>query len=213
MVWVDTDGKSSKIGFSQSSQNKRELQVAIKLCQEYVKQGVMANDIVILTGYMAQANLTKRALALTTGLQEVDSGTIDGYQGGEKAITVLCMVGSEKLGFMALSARLLTAVSRAADGLAIITNSTGIETGENKRKRHVYGLLKHKIYVKGGFATYQDGLPELDLTMYDSDVSWDDADETNAEDHEKSRSSQLRLRILRACAAVVKHQSSVPTTE
>lgn len=68
VVWVDTDGKSSKIGFSQSSQNKRELQVAIKLCQEYVKQGVMANDIVILTGYMALANLTKRALALTTGL-------------------------------------------------------------------------------------------------------------------------------------------------
>ena len=49
----------------------------------------------ILTGYMAQANLTKRALALTTGLQEVDSGIIDGYQGGEKAITVLCMVESE----------------------------------------------------------------------------------------------------------------------
>ena len=97
MVWVDTDGKSSKIGFSQSSQNKRELQVAIKLCQEYVKQGVMVNYIVILTGYMAQANLIKRALALTTGLQEVDSGTIDGYQGGEKAITVLCMVGSEQI--------------------------------------------------------------------------------------------------------------------
>ena len=41
VIWVDTDGKSSKIDSSQSSQNKRELQVAIKLCQEYVKQGVM----------------------------------------------------------------------------------------------------------------------------------------------------------------------------
>ena len=119
----------------------------------------MANDIVILTGYMALANLTKRALALTTGLQEVDSGTIDGYQGGEKAITVLCMVGSEKLGFMAVSARLLTGVSRAAVGLAIITNSTGIETGENKRKRHVYGLLKHKIYV----ASYLETCEALSL--------------------------------------------------
>lgn len=64
-------------------------------------------------------------------LQEVDSGTIDGYQGGERAIPVLCIVGSDKLGFMALSARLLTGVSRAADGLAVITNCTGIETGEN----------------------------------------------------------------------------------
>lgn len=38
---------------------------------------------------------------------------------------------------------------------------------------------------------------------------WDDADETNAKDQEKSRSSQLRLRILRACAAVVKHTRAV----
>ena len=107
----------------------------------------------------------------------MDSGTIDGYQGGERAITVLCIVGSDKLGFMALSARLLTGVSRAADGLAVITNCTGIETGEK-----VYDLLKHKIAAKGGFAAYQDDLPPLKLTLHDSDVSWNDADGTNAED-------------------------------
>ena len=51
---------------SQSNQNERELQVAIKLSQEYVKQCFDAHNIVILTDYMAQVNLTKRALALTT---------------------------------------------------------------------------------------------------------------------------------------------------
>ena len=37
MMWVFTEGDSIKIGFSQSIQNERELQVAIKLCSEYVK--------------------------------------------------------------------------------------------------------------------------------------------------------------------------------
>lgn len=76
----------------------------------------------ILAGYIAQANLTKRALALTLELHDIDSETIDGYQDKEKSITILYMVGSQNLGFMALSSRLLTGVSRAADGLAIITN-------------------------------------------------------------------------------------------
>ena len=53
------------------------------------------------------------------------------------------MVGSEKLGFMALSARLLTGVSRAADGLVIISNSMGIMVGEKQRKRHQYDTLMH----------------------------------------------------------------------
>ena len=91
----------------------------------------------ILIGYMAQANLIKRALTLTTGLQKVNSEIIDGYQEGEKVITVLCIIEFEKLDFMVLSARLLTEVSRVVDGLIIITNSTRIEIGENKRKRYI----------------------------------------------------------------------------
>ncbi|KAL9135674.1 MAG: hypothetical protein Q9175_003125 [Cornicularia normoerica] len=79
IMWVLTEGESTKMGFSQSSQNERELQVAIKLCQQHVKQGIEAKDMVILAGYIAQANLTKRALALTPELHDVDSGTIDGY--------------------------------------------------------------------------------------------------------------------------------------
>ena len=45
---------------------------------------------------MAQANLTKRVLAPTDELHDVDSGTIDGYQGEEKSVAILCMVGSQK---------------------------------------------------------------------------------------------------------------------
>lgn len=43
-------------------QNERELQVAIKLCQQYVKQRIEVKDIVNLAGYIVQATLTKRAL-------------------------------------------------------------------------------------------------------------------------------------------------------
>ncbi|KAL9128492.1 MAG: hypothetical protein Q9217_002842 [Psora testacea] len=61
LIWIHTSGESNKVGFSQSSQNERELQVAIKLCQRYIEQGIKAADIVILAGYLAQVNLTRRA--------------------------------------------------------------------------------------------------------------------------------------------------------
>jgi len=67
------------VGFSQSGQNERELQLTIKLCQYYIQGGIKAKDILILAGYLAQVNLTRRALALTTGLEDMDTGTINGY--------------------------------------------------------------------------------------------------------------------------------------
>ena len=79
IAWIQTDGESTKMGFSQSSQNERELKVAIRLCETYIRHGIQAKDIVILAGYLAQIGLTKRALALTPGLKDVDVSTIDAY--------------------------------------------------------------------------------------------------------------------------------------
>jgi hypothetical protein len=63
-------------------------------------------------------------VALTPRLQVVDTSTIDAYQGEENPMFILCMVGSQKLGFMYDSARLLTGVSRAGDALGIISLET-----------------------------------------------------------------------------------------
>ncbi len=54
----------------------------------------------MLAGYVAQVSLTKRALALSLELRGVDAGTIDAYQDEEKSVVVLCMVGSQSLGFL-----------------------------------------------------------------------------------------------------------------
>ena len=96
--------------------------MAIKLCQSYIQQGIAAKDIVVLAGYLAHVTLTQRAVALTPGLEDVDTSTIDAYKGEEKLVVILCMMGSQKLGFMSDSARLLTGVFRVGDALAIITN-------------------------------------------------------------------------------------------
>lgn len=130
----------------------------------------------ILIDYMAQVNLTKRALALTTGLQKVDSGIIDSYQGGKKVITVLCIIGFKNLDFIALRARLLIEVSRAANGLTIIIIFIRIEKNEKKRKRYIYSLLKHIIHIKSGVTTYQKTLSELTLIPYNPNainIYWD----------------------------------------
>ena len=95
---------------------------------------------------------------------------IDDYQESEKIITMLYIIESEKLDFIALSVHLLIEISRAVDDLIIITNFTRIETDENKRKRYIYDLLKHKISIKSEFATYQNELPNLNLIIYNSNV-------------------------------------------
>ena len=43
----------------------------------YIEHGIAAKDIVILASYLAQIGLTKRALALTPRLQDVNASTID----------------------------------------------------------------------------------------------------------------------------------------
>ena len=40
----------------------------------------MAKKIVVLAGHLAQINITHRALALTPGLEDVDTSTIDTYK-------------------------------------------------------------------------------------------------------------------------------------
>lgn len=74
------------------------------------------------------------------------------------------MVGSEKLGFMASSARLLTGVSRAADGLVIITNTIALNVSEHKRKKHQYDYLRHLI-GPNVYADFLNPLPHLNIFM------------------------------------------------
>lgn len=178
IVFVSTAGVSNRMGFSSSSQNERELQVAIKLCQQYIAQGIKAKDILILAGYIAQVNLTKRALALRSELHGVDAGTIDGYLGEEKSVVILCIVGSTKLGFMSFNPRLLTGVSRAGDALAIITNRhSGILISEHKRKRYSYDHLYHLIVEQGGYAQYDAELPALGFGLHDHDIELDNGED------------------------------------
>ena len=94
IIWIHTDGESNKLGFLQSSQNKQELKVAIKLCKAYIEHGITPTDIVILAGYIVQVGLTKRALARTSELRDIDASTINTYQGEEKPVVILCIVGS-----------------------------------------------------------------------------------------------------------------------
>ena len=191
IIWIDTDGTSNKVGFSQSSQNEKELKVALKLCQAYIDQGIAPEDIVILAGYLAQIGLTRRELARTPGLKGVDVCTIDGYQGEEKPVVILCIVGCEKLGFMSEGPRLLSGISRAGDALAIITNESGIQTGEHARKRFQWEKVRGLIETPAR-TTCKGPLADLKVVMHDHELELDDgaqggetlapADETSPED-------------------------------
>lgn len=107
----------------------------------------------------------------------MDVGTIEGYQGEEKSVVILCMVRSEKLGFMAFPPRLLTGVSRAADALAIITNDAGIRGGEQKRKRFCYDHIRSLFMESGAHVTSTEDLPALDHLQHDYNSDQDDGNQ------------------------------------
>ena len=74
------------------------------------------------------------------------------------------MVGSEELGFMVSSARSLTGVFRAVDGLVIITDTIALNVSEHIRKKHQYDYLRHLI-GPNAYAGFLNTLPHLNIFM------------------------------------------------
>ena len=182
IIHLNVDGQEKRVGFSRSKQNEMELQVAMFLCREYIKEGVDAKDILILAGYLAQVGLTKRALANTSDLREVDAGTIDGYQGEQKSVLIICAVGSDRLGFMAYTPRLNTGLTRACDAAVLIINFSNIKASENRRKMQPYIRVKEELESKHACCDF--GNSGLEDRLVDLGVSSDEA-VANAETYDE----------------------------
>lgn len=144
---------ASKVGGNQSSQNEIELQVTLELCQKYIEAGIEAKKITIISRHQGQLKLSKRAIALDTNINLVDTATIDTFQGEEDSVIIMCIVVDQTLGFMSDPRRLLTGCSRARDGLVIICNYKGLK-GEYPRKRSVLEYIHKEFQAAGAHAEF-----------------------------------------------------------
>lgn len=108
-------------------------------------------DISIIIPYRAQYEVYRRGLRQMETTKQVDLRaiqlhTIDSMQGREASIVIVDLVVTDKLGFTHELNRLNVAISRARDGLIVITNAAANEKSRGKMSRwvvNVIGEFKH----------------------------------------------------------------------
>ena len=111
-----------------------------RIVQRYVGQlreaGVCANDIGIITPYNAQVELLRNLIwgeedGAEHTTQRIEIGSVDGFQGREKEVIVISLVrsnSSRNVGFLCEDRRMNVAVTRARRQVAIIGDSSTVES-------------------------------------------------------------------------------------
>ena len=144
LVFVDTAGAGFDESFDellQSRANEGEAGVVGTILGQLLEAGIRAEDIAVLTPYVAQVRRLKAALR-APGLE---IGTVDVFQGREKEAAVISLVRSNErgeVGFLADTRRMNVAVTRARRLLILVGDSATIS--------------RHPFYSR--FVDYADSL-------------------------------------------------------
>lgn len=133
-----------------------------QLATSYIEHGIPPNEIIVLAGYTAQVALLKRALAFDTVTRDVNASAIEGFQGEETAVAILCIVGSEKLGLVSTPNRLLAGCSRQRDSLVVLCNFDGLQK-ENSRTRFIFNYIERLFDAEKAYGTYTGQPRTLDF--------------------------------------------------
>ncbi|MGA1606800.1 MAG: AAA domain-containing protein, partial [Planctomycetota bacterium] len=122
-LWVDTAG----CGFEETADvhdgsraNPDEARLVARHVRALLEAGIAPEAIGVITPYNAQVQALRDVLA---DVQELEIGTVDGFQGREKEAIVLSLVRSNErgeVGFLAERRRMNVAVTRARRHVALI---------------------------------------------------------------------------------------------
>jgi superfamily I DNA and/or RNA helicase len=125
LVFVDTAGAGFDEGWNdllESRENQGEARLAVRLLDQVLSAGIDPKQTAILTPYVAQARLLKSMIKIP-GLE---IGSVDGFQGREKEVTIVSLVRSNddaEVGFLADTRRMNVAMTRARRLLIVIGDS------------------------------------------------------------------------------------------
>lgn len=133
-VDVGGDGIEDKRGFS--TFNTNEARCVARVLHDLLEAGVQANEVGVLTAYLAQRGELIRAVqdrGLGHVLPAVTVDTVDGYQGMERDVVLFSATrsnASNTLGFLADARRMNVMLTRARRGLIIFGNSATLRNSE-----------------------------------------------------------------------------------
>ncbi len=106
-----------------SKRNPGEARLVAHYVEDLLKAGLRGHEIGVITPYNAQAALLRDALRRRDRGQDLEIGTVDGFQGREKeAIVISCVRSNPErlLGFLTESRRMNVAVTRARRHVAVV---------------------------------------------------------------------------------------------
>ncbi len=122
LLFIDTsdisDNRERHLKDSKSIVNEIEAEIAIRLADDYLKDGVDEADIGIISPYADQVKIIQDNTP-------IEVKTVDGFQGREKEIIIISTVRSNdngNIGFLSDLRRLNVAITRAKRKLIIIGN-------------------------------------------------------------------------------------------
>lgn len=122
LLFVDTsnilDNRERHLKDSKSIVNEIEAEIAIKIADDYLNDGVDEEDIGIISPYADQVKIIQENTP-------IEVKTVDGFQGREKEIIIISTVRSNNngnIGFLSDLRRLNVAITRAKRKLIIIGN-------------------------------------------------------------------------------------------
>jgi len=131
MHFIDTSGAlydEVRDEDTASTANPDEARLAAKKAADLINLGLTPNKVVIITPYNAQVLAVRNELA-NRNLEEVEVGTIDGFQGRENEAVIISLVRSNPdgiVGFLSDTRRMNVALTRARRKLILIGDSATI---------------------------------------------------------------------------------------
>ena len=128
LLFIDTsdiaDNRERHLKDSKSIVNEIEAEIAIRIADDYLSDGVNELDIGIISPYADQVKIIQENT-------EIEVKTVDGFQGREKEIIIISTVRSNdngNIGFLSDLRRLNVAITRAKRKLIIIGNKDTLIT-------------------------------------------------------------------------------------
>jgi len=125
LMYVDTAGAGFEESWNEmleSRENAGEARLAVRLLDKLLASGIPPRAMALLTPYVAQSKLLKTMVKIP-GLE---IGSVDGFQGREKEVTIVSLVRSNEdaeVGFLSDTRRMNVAMTRARRLLIVIGDS------------------------------------------------------------------------------------------
>ncbi|KAJ2768651.1 hypothetical protein IWQ56_002859 [Coemansia nantahalensis] len=118
--WMSLSRLGRPVRVSKSMVNAREAQLVVAHVERLVAAGLPPRDIAVISPYAGQVRLLR---LLCRGIKDLEIGSVDGFQGGEREAVVLSLVRSNpkrEIGFLSDYRRMNVAVTRARRHLCVI---------------------------------------------------------------------------------------------